>query len=79
MSPATPASSPSERLSRQIIDGLKEGVFQTDPQGRWTFLNGAWATLTGFSPEESLGRVALESVHAEDRPRLQESFQALLE
>ncbi|KFE68350.1 PAS domain S-box protein [Hyalangium minutum] len=78
MSPATPASSPSERLSRQIIDGLKEGVFQTDPQGRWTFLNPAWSELTGFSVAESLGRDALESVHPEDRTRVQESFQALL-
>jgi len=79
MSPATPASSPSERLYRQIIDGLKEVVFQTDPKGRWTFLNPAWPELTGFPAEESLGRSALESVHPEDRPRLQEAFQPLLE
>jgi two-component system, cell cycle sensor histidine kinase and response regulator CckA len=79
MSPATPASSPSERLYRQIIDGLKEGVFQADPQGRWTFLNPAWSELTGIPVEESLGRPALESVHPEDQPRLQEAFQPLLE
>jgi PAS domain S-box-containing protein len=79
MSPATSATRPSERLSRQIIDGLKEVVFQTDPQGRWTFLNPAWSELTGFPVDESLGRSALESIHPEDRPRLQESFQPLLE
>src|SRR5262245_54435095 len=79
MSPATPASSPSERLYRQIIDGLKEAVFQTDPQGRWAFLSQAWTELMGIPVQESLGHDALQSVHPEDRPRLQESLQSLLE
>ena len=73
MSPAPLRPVPSERLYRQIIDGLKEVVFQADPQGRWTFLNPAWTELTGFSLEETLGRDALEFVHPEDRPRAQES------
>jgi PAS domain S-box-containing protein len=79
MSPATPASSPNERLYRQIIDGLKEVIFQMDPQGRWAFLNPAWTELTGFPLEESLGRPALEFVHPEDRQRFQESLQPLAE
>ncbi|HYH96109.1 PAS domain S-box protein [Hyalangium sp.] len=79
MSPAPPATSPSERLYRQIIESLEEVIFQTDPQGRWTFLNPAWPQLMGFPVEESLGRGALEYVHPEDRARLQESFQPLLD
>jgi two-component system, cell cycle sensor histidine kinase and response regulator CckA len=79
MSPATSESSPSERLYRQIIDGLKEVVFQTDAQGRWTFLNPAWAELTGHTVEESLGRDWLEFVHPEDLQRHQELLQPLLE
>ncbi len=78
MSPATPESSPSERLYRQIIDSLKEVVFQADPQGRWTFLNPAWTELTGFPVEQSLRREALEFIHTEDRPRAQELFQLVL-
>ena len=78
MSPAPPASSPSERLYRQIIDGLKEVVFQTDPQGRWTFLNPAWTELTGFALEEALGHDALEFVQPEDRPRTQELLQSVI-
>jgi two-component system cell cycle sensor histidine kinase/response regulator CckA len=79
MSPATSESSPSERLYRRIIDGLKEVVFQTDLQGRWTFLNPAWTELTGLPVEECLGRSPLEFVHPEDRQRCQEAFQPLLE
>jgi two-component system cell cycle sensor histidine kinase/response regulator CckA len=62
-------SSPSERLPRQIIDGLKEVVFQTDGEGRWTFLSRAWTELTGLTPQECLGRDHLEFVHPEDRQR----------
>src|SRR5689334_21858641 len=72
-------SSPSEHLYRQILDGLKEVVFHIDSQGRWIFLNPAWTELTGFPPEESLGRAALESVHLEDRQRFQGVLQPLTE
>ncbi len=72
-------SSPSERLHRQLIDGLKEVVFQTDGQGRWTFLNRAWTELTGLSPQESLGRDHLEFIHPEDRPRHLELLKPLIE
>ncbi|WP_224368641.1 PAS domain S-box protein [Hyalangium versicolor] len=78
MSPAPLASSPSEHLYRQIIDGLEEVVFQTDPKGHWTFLNPAWTALTGFTPEETLGRDATEFLRQEDRPRTQELFQSVL-
>ncbi|MDY7226384.1 PAS domain S-box protein [Hyalangium rubrum] len=78
MSPVTSESSPSERLHQQIIDSLKEVVFQTDTQRRWTFLNPAWAELTGFSPEESLGRDAFEALHPDDLPSNRELFRELL-
>src|SRR5512140_1478365 len=78
MSPAPPASSPSESLYRQIIDSLKEVVFQADAQGRWTFLTPVWTELTGFTVEQSLGRKAVEFIHTEDRLRAQELFQLVL-
>src|SRR4051812_17070591 len=78
MSPAPPASSPSESLYRQIIDSLKEVVFQADEQGRWTFLTPVWTELTGFPVEQSLGRKALEFIHPEDRLRAQELFLLVL-
>ena len=72
-------TSPSDRLPRQIIDGLQEVVFQTDPQGRWTFLNPAWTRLTGFGLEESLGRDALEFTYPADQPAARQLFQAVVE
>ncbi|MFL5347760.1 MAG: PAS domain S-box protein [Hyalangium sp.] len=78
MSPPPPASSPSESLYRQIIDSLKEVVFQADAQGRWTFLTPMWTELTGFPVDQSLGRRAVEFIHSEDRLRAQELFHLVL-
>ncbi len=78
MSPVPLESSPVERLHRQIIEGLREAVFQTDTHGQWTFLNAAWAELTGFPVQESLNRLSLDFLHPEDRPPSQELLQALV-
>ncbi|MEB8430829.1 ATP-binding protein [Cocleimonas sp. KMM 6892] len=59
-----------ELLARQyegVINNLKEVVFQADIEGRWTFLNPAWETITGFSVAESLGKKYLNFVHINDR------------
>jgi two-component system cell cycle sensor histidine kinase/response regulator CckA len=79
----TPHSRPdwtsSERRYRLVIDNLKEVVFQTDTHGVWTFLNPAWAELTGFTVDEVLGKPYLEFLHPEDRQRAQEMFVPLVE
>ncbi|MCM2249948.1 MAG: ATP-binding protein, partial [Geothrix sp.] len=51
------------------MDHLKEAVFQIDRHGQWSFLNRAWTELTGFTPEECLGRPFLGSLHPADNPR----------
>jgi diguanylate cyclase (GGDEF)-like protein/PAS domain S-box-containing protein len=50
-----------------LLDGLGEIVFETDPEGRWTYLNAAWQRVTGFSVRETLGRSFLEFVHPDER------------
>jgi PAS domain S-box-containing protein len=57
----------SERRYRTLVNSLQEVVFQTDGEGRWTFLNPAWTEITGYSVEESLGRSFVEFVHPDDR------------
>ena len=61
------------------MENLKEVVFRTDAEGHWTFLNSAWAEVTGFSVEESLGKVFLEFVYPEDRQLNLELFRPLIE
>lgn len=52
---------------REVLDNIKEVVFRTDREGRWTFLNPAWEDLTGHAVAGTLGRDLLESVHPDDR------------
>ncbi|MGH8564741.1 MAG: GAF domain-containing protein [Gammaproteobacteria bacterium] len=48
----------SEEHYRSVVDNLREVVFQTDLDGRYTFLNPAWERLTGFGVDASLGTQA---------------------
>ncbi len=54
----------------KIINNLPEIVFQTDSQGNLIFLNDTWEKVTGFAPEDSIGRNFLDYIHPEDRNKL---------
>jgi PAS domain S-box-containing protein len=69
----------SEEKYRSVIHSIKEVIFQTDDTGIWTFLNPAWAEITGFSVEESVGKNVLDYVHPEDRQLTQRLFGSLVE
>ncbi|WP_322780552.1 EAL and GGDEF domain-containing protein [Frankia sp. Cas4] len=55
-----------EGPGRGILDTLTEVVFQTDAEGRWTYLNRAWTTVTGFDVVASLGSHFLDYVHPDE-------------
>ncbi len=44
------------RLSAQVFESGVEGVMITDPDGRIVSVNRAFTEITGYSPEEALGR-----------------------
>ncbi len=68
----------SEKKYRQVVDNVKEVIFQTDAIGSWTFLNPAWEEITGFSLNESLGRNFLDFIHPDDREKNQKLFIPLI-
>ncbi|WEN42603.1 putative signaling protein [Thauera sp. GDN1] len=57
----------SEARYRSVVESVKEVIFQVDVAGRWVFLNRAWADLTGYPLERSLGTHFIDYVHTEDR------------
>lgn len=67
----------SERRHRTVIETVRDVVYETDDQGRWRALNPAWETLSGETPEQSLGRSFLSYVHLEDRAALLERLRKL--
>jgi PAS domain S-box-containing protein len=68
----------SEVKYRIVINNIKEIIFQTDTDGIWTFLNPAWEEITGFSVQESLGKIFLDYVHPDDRERNSLLFMPLI-
>jgi PAS domain S-box-containing protein len=52
-------------------DLLPVGIFQANPRGELQYVNARWCRLAGQSPAEALGRGWLQSVHPEDRLRVQ--------
>ena len=61
----------SETRRRLILDAIGEGVFDTDLEGRCTFINPAAAKLLGYSEDEILGQpmhTLVHSRHSDGRP-----------
>lgn len=59
----------SEEQHRSVLNSLKEVVFQTNLDGKITFLNFAWADVTGFAVGESLGKGMIQFIHPDDQSR----------
>ncbi|MFP4636545.1 MAG: PAS domain S-box protein, partial [Nitriliruptoraceae bacterium] len=59
----------NERKHRRTVEHLHEVVFRIDAQGRWAYLNPVWEQLTGRSVAASLGSLARDSFHPDDRDR----------
>ncbi len=68
----------SERRHRSVLENLTEVVFQTDVNGRWTYLNRAWEDITQYSISESLGRPAIELFPDEDREDFLRTFRSIM-
>lgn len=64
----------SEQRYRQLVESLREIVFNIDEQGKFTFLNRAWVETLGYNLSESLGRSFLQFLS----PSEQEKGQLLL-
>jgi PAS domain S-box-containing protein len=69
----------SERLYRNVINSVKEVVFQIGKTGIWTFLSAAWSDITGFSIEESLLKSFTSFMYAEeDKLKALKLFESLI-
>lgn len=68
----------SEEQYRNVVNNIKEVIFQTDTNGIWTFLNPAWKELTGFEIESTIGQFFLNFIHPDDRQRNVELFEPLI-
>ncbi|MEO0934140.1 MAG: PAS domain S-box protein, partial [Cyanobacteria bacterium J06641_2] len=56
----------SERLYRNVVNSVKEVIFQINKTGIWTFLSAAWNEITGFSVEDNLFKPFTDFIYADE-------------
>jgi PAS domain S-box-containing protein len=64
----------SEARFRAIAEAVPVGIFETDAEGRETFVNRYWCELTGRSADDSAGDGWLAAVHPDDRERIRSGW-----
>jgi PAS domain S-box-containing protein len=68
----------SEARYRSVVENIREVIFSTDIDGRWSYLNAAWSEITGFPVASSMGQLFMKAVHPDDRPAAGEAIRPLL-
>src|SRR4051794_26843489 len=59
----------SEARYSGLVTTMQQVVFQTDHEGRFTFLNPAWTRIMGYAVGKSLAELHFSYVHPDDRGR----------
>ncbi|MHB8741578.1 MAG: putative bifunctional diguanylate cyclase/phosphodiesterase [Sulfuricaulis sp.] len=59
----------SDTRLRKLVNGMHEILFELDADGHIVFLNPAWQELTGFQPDDSLGKPFSDFLVDEDTIR----------
>ncbi|MBP0017457.1 MAG: PAS domain S-box protein [Cyanobacteria bacterium SBLK] len=65
----------SERRYRELVENLREIVFEGDREGRLTFINRAWTETLGYSVKECEGRRLEEFIDRADTKIWQSTLQ----
>ena len=68
----------SERRYRDLVENLNDVVYSLDTEGRLTYVSPVLEKVSGYKPEEVLGRHFSTFVHEEDIPALIRAFQDVL-
>jgi diguanylate cyclase (GGDEF)-like protein/PAS domain S-box-containing protein len=64
---------------KTVVENIGEVIFRTDRKGRWTYLNPAWETLTGYTVVRSEGRSWLDWIEESERAEFSEWAQPVLD
>jgi len=69
----------SEQRYRALVDHSPAGIFHSDANGETTWVNEAWQRITGLSFDEALGMGWQKALHAEDRQKIADEWQATVD
>lgn len=54
---------------------VNDGVFETDANGNYTYVNSTWSRITGIQPTEASGTGWSSAIHPDDRDEVFEDWQ----
>jgi PAS domain S-box-containing protein len=61
----------SEARYRTLTELAPVGIFSTDENGRFTFVNEQWSAIVGLSPKEANGNGWTQNLHPDDKETVQ--------
>ena len=64
----------SEKFHRNLIQSLKEIIFECDTSGNFIFLNQAWEKTLGYPVKEVIGNSIIDYVEPDDKTLVQDIF-----
>ena len=64
----------SEARYRTLTELAPVGIFSTDENGRFTFVNEQWSAIVGLSSEDANGHGWTQNLHPEDKERVQSDW-----
>ncbi|MES2570512.1 MAG: response regulator [Verrucomicrobiota bacterium] len=68
----------TESCYRQVVESVREVIFQIDREGRLILLNPAWTELTRRSVRSSLGLRLIDLILSEQAAQIEKAFASLL-
>ncbi len=68
----------SEEQFRSLVETTTEWIWAMDEESRFTYSNPAVTAILGYTPEELVGKTALDLMHEEDRRTMQAIFPKLV-
>ena len=68
----------NEKRYRDLVENLREVIFETDENGKFKFINPAWSNITGFTRSASLGKFFLSYCDTDFATETIENFQEFL-
>lgn len=60
----------SEQRFRLLAEKAPVGIFQTDSNGRCTYINKRWSEISGLNTQQAMGDGWINGVHLEDRDKV---------
>ncbi|HKK80770.1 MAG TPA: PAS domain S-box protein, partial [Prolixibacteraceae bacterium] len=69
----------SHKLFENLAKNVSVGIYKTDKNGQTTYVNPKWCEITGLQEHEAMGLRWANSIHPDDRERVKQNWQKLVE